>query len=110
MKLSYSTPSTMYIVTIAASTRNSSLPSDAWNASAGPLKRVMKLSGKPMSPSALRMSVTALPRDAPGARLNEIVVAGNWPRWLTSRGEGCTETVDIADSGTCPEVEVDDGR
>ena len=36
MKLSYSTPSTIYIVTIAARIRNSSFDNDAWNASAAP--------------------------------------------------------------------------
>jgi len=36
MKLSYSTPSTMYTVTIAARISSSVVPSEAWNASAAP--------------------------------------------------------------------------
>jgi hypothetical protein len=39
-----------------------------------------------------------------------MVVAGNWPRWLTSNGEGRTFTCAIADSGTSPPVAVEDGR
>ena len=31
---------------------------------------------------AVSIASTASPSEAPGARLNEIVAAGNWPRWL----------------------------
>ena len=33
-----------------------------------------------------RMALTAAPRDAPGARLKDTVVAGNCPMWLISVG------------------------
>jgi len=77
MKLSYSTPSTMYTVTIAAMIRNSSLARVAWKASAVPWKAVMTLAGMPISASALRMALTASPSAAPAARLNDTVVEGN---------------------------------
>ena len=44
-----------------------------------------------------------------GRRLNEIVVAGNWPRWLISSGAVLLLDVAIADSGTC-RCAGDDGR
>ena len=44
MKLSYSTPSTMYIVTTAARTSSSSFDSEASSAEAAPWKAVTKLS------------------------------------------------------------------
>ena len=46
MKLSYNTPSTMYIVTTAASTSSRVLDSEAWNAEAAPWKLVSILAGK----------------------------------------------------------------
>ena len=49
IKLSYNTPSTIYMVTIAARIRNSSFDSDAWKASAAPWKRIWNEAGKPMS-------------------------------------------------------------
>ena len=36
------------------------------------------------------IAVTASPREAPGARLNDTVVAGNWPRWLIAKGAVCS--------------------
>ncbi len=62
------------------------------------------LAGRPISASALRIASTAAPSEAPGARLNEIVAAGNWPRWLIDSGAVCSTTSAIADSGTCPLV------
>ena len=70
----------MYMVTIAARMSKGSLASDASKASAAPWKRVMKLLRRPMLFSASRMAVTASPSDAAGARLNEMVAAGNWAR------------------------------
>ena len=90
MKLSYSTPSTMYIVTIAASTSSSSFDSDASSAEAAPWNAVTKLSGRPMSVSAWRIAATAAPSDAPGVVSNEIVVAGN-----------CAEMADLQRPGFC---------
>ena len=76
----------MYIVTIAAMISSSSLASAAWKASAAPWNAVIMLAGRPISFSAFLIASTAAPSEAPGARLNEIVVAGNWPIWLTASG------------------------
>ena len=51
---------------------------------------------------AARIASTASPSEAPGARLKEMVAAGNWPRWLTSSGAGFSLTRATDDSGTCP--------
>ncbi len=99
--LSYSTPSTMYIVMMAARISHSSLDSDDWNASAAPWKLVCMLAGRPISCSAALMASTAAPSDAPRARLNEMVADGNWPWWLTTSEPGCSTTVAKAPSGTC---------
>ena len=48
----------------------------------------MKLAGMPIALSACWIASTAAPSEEPGARLNEIVVAGNWPRWVISSGPG----------------------
>ena len=77
MKLSYSTPSTMYTVTIAASTSSSSFDSDAVSAAAAPWNAVTKLSGSAISTSAWRIASTAAPSEDPAVVSNEIVVAGN---------------------------------
>ena len=65
----------MYMVTMAARISQSSLASDARNASAAPWKRICALAGSERSRCAASIAVTASPRDAPGARLNEIVAA-----------------------------------
>ncbi|KAG1433957.1 hypothetical protein G6F55_014626 [Rhizopus delemar] len=78
-------PSTMYMVTTAARISHSVLVSEFWNASAAPWNRVSTPAGKPISASAAMMASTALDSDAPGARLNEMVTAGNWPWWLIDR-------------------------
>ena len=62
-----------------------SLASDAWKACAVPWKFARRLAGTPRSPSTLWIAVTASPSDLPGARLNEIVIAGNCPWWLIDR-------------------------
>src|SRR4029453_18040305 len=59
MKLSYSTPSTMYIVTIAATISSTVLVSDAWKASAAPWKFVAIDAGIPISDSIALIAVTA---------------------------------------------------
>ena len=69
----------MYIVTIAARISQSSLASEARNASAAPWNSICMLAGN--CELALRR-LDGLDRVAerrPGARLNEIVAAGNWP-------------------------------
>ena len=60
----------------------------------------MTLSGRPMSACACLIAVTAPPSDAPGARLNEIVADGNWPRCETSSGAVCCCILAITASGT----------
>ena len=96
---------------IAARIRNSSLPSDAWKASAAPWKVVITLAGRPMSVSALRMAFTASPSEAPGARLNETVVAGKLAEVVDRERRGRVDTLAIsAESGTCPPTAVEEGR
>ena len=58
---------------------------------------MMTLAGRPISSSRLRMASTASPSDAPCARLKEMVVAGNWPRWLIESG-----AVRVADAWRAP--------
>ena len=71
----------------------------------------MKLLGRPTSFSACWIASTAAPSETPGAVLNEIVVAGNCPKWVINSGPVCCSTCTIADSGTWPlVVEDDDGR
>ena len=86
------------------------MSSDVWKASAAPWKLVMMLARHADLASApRRMASTASPSEAPGARLKETVVAGNWPRRSICSGAVCSSKVAIADSGTClPPVE--DGR
>ena len=95
---------------IAAMISRSSLPRAAWKASAAPWKVVIMLAGSPISRSALRIALTASPSEAPGARLNDTVAAGNWPRWLTAIGAVCWMNWAIADNGTWPLVAVEEGR
>src|SRR3954468_22855754 len=90
----------MYMVTIAARISSSVLPSEDWNASAAPWKRVRRLAGSPSYASAERIDLTASPSEAPRARLNEIVVDGNCPRWLITSEVGRSDTRAIADRRT----------
>src|SRR5215472_13850766 len=46
------------------------------------------------------MALTASPSDAPGARLNEMVAAGNWPWWLMVRGALVRSILAIEVNGT----------
>src|SRR5260370_21598561 len=96
----------MYIVTIAASSRKISLVREDSNAELAPRKFAMKLVGSFISCCAARISRTASPSDAPGAKLNEIVAAGNWPRYPNRNGVSLIEPVLIADSGTWPAPDV----
>src|SRR5580700_4990371 len=97
----------MYIVTIAATRRKTSLVSEDSNAELAPRKLAIKLVGSFISCCTVRISRTASPSDAPGARLNEIVEAGNWPRCPIRKGVSLIEKVEIADNGTCPAPEVE---
>src|SRR5215470_2274632 len=91
----------MYIVTMAARMRSSVFTSDARKARAAPWKLVRTLGGMRISFSAFSMASTASPSEAFGARLNEIVVEGNCPRWLIEREPGRSLTFATAESGTC---------
>ena len=82
--------------------------SDDWNAAAVPWNAVMKLSGRPASASCCWMASMAAPSETPGAVLNEMVVAGNWPKWVITSGPDFCSRCEIADSGTWPLVEDDD--
>ncbi len=77
------------------------LESEARKASAAPWKLVRTLGGTPMSRSAASIAFTAPPSEARGARLNDTVVEGNWPRWLMASEEGRSMIFAIEPSGTC---------
>jgi len=64
---------------IAARISSGSLVSDERNSAALPENEVATVSGKLISFVARLMASTAAPSDAPGARLNDSVTAGNWP-------------------------------
>ncbi|MNO42995.1 hypothetical protein D3C76_332000 [compost metagenome] len=79
------------MVTTAARISSSVLDSEAWNASAAPWKRVCTPAGIPMSCCTCSITLTASPSATPGARLNDIITAGNWPIWaMASCAERCS--------------------
>ena len=80
MKLSYSTPSTMYMTSTAASSSSSSLLRLLRKASAAPWKVVWMLAGRPMLVLGRLDRLDGGAQRGSRARLNETVVAGNWAR------------------------------
>ncbi len=70
------------MVTTAARISSKVLDSDAWKASAAPWNWVCTPTGMPISCFTWSMISTPLPRAMPGARLNDIITAGNWPIWV----------------------------
>ena len=50
----------------------------------------------------VRMTSGDKASEAPGARLNDTVVDGNWPRWLISSGEAPSVILTTVSSGTWP--------
>ena len=86
---------------MAARISQSWFVSDALKASAAPWSFTCVLAGRPMSRCAASTAFTASPSDAPGARLKEIVAAGNWPMRLTTSGAARSVTRASADSGIC---------
>src|SRR3984885_7346559 len=82
MKLSYSTPRTMYTVTRAARISRASFPEEFSKAAAVPWKLACTLAGKFISLAVLLIASMAWPSEALSARLNETVTEGNWPWWL----------------------------
>ncbi len=87
-------------MTIAARTSAGSLASDWLNACAVPAKSARTLGGVPMRAWARTMAFTASPSDSPGARLKEIVTAGNCPWWLMASGVVVVVSWTIVLSGT----------
>ena len=85
MKLSYSTPRTIYTVTRAARISRASLEREFSKAAAVPWKLAWTLGGRSKSFSTLLMASMASPSAAFCARLNEMVTEGNWPWWLIER-------------------------
>src|SRR5579871_1461839 len=99
------------MATTEAMMRNTSLAREDWKAAAVPWKAVVKLMGRPSERSACSMASTAAPRETPGAVLKEMVVAGNWPKWVISSGPVRCSRWTMAESGTWPlVVDDDDGR
>src|SRR5579885_561461 len=75
------------------------LPSEDWNCSAAPANMVVMVEGSVLSASVLT-SASALPSDAPGARLKEMVTEGICPLWLTDSGPIVVAILTKASSGT----------
>src|SRR5512133_676157 len=88
-----------------------SLASDAWNAAAEPWNVACMLAGSPTSCRAWFTALIASPSDVRGARLNEMVTAGNCPRWFTLIGPVVSSMWANALSGTCDPDEnaIEDG-
>ena len=79
--------------------------SDCWNACAVPWKPVAIVAGTLSSRFARSIASVACPSAVFGARLKEIVTAGNCPWWLMESGAtGTVVQVAKAASGTCPPV------
>ena len=60
--------------------------SDDWKAWAVPWNEPSSVIGVLSSACTCWMRSTASPSAVPGARLNEMVTAGNWPWWLMVSG------------------------
>ena len=91
----------MYTATRAAAISRGSPASEVRNACAVPWKVPSTEAGRPSPCSIRSICATASPRDAPRARLNEIVTAGNWLWWLLASGAtGTVSSLTRVDSGT----------
>ena len=75
---------------------------EAWKAWAVPWKLPRMLAGSPIFWVVASMAFTASPRETPGARLKDRVVAGNCPWWLMTSGPVVSSTRVMALSGTWP--------
>ena len=95
---------------IAAASRSTSFDRADWKACAAPWKLTAKLGGRSISLSACPIASTASPREAPGARLNEIVVTGNCFRCEICSGAVWTVKLATDGSGVWPVVVAADGR
>src|ERR1019366_1950984 len=85
--------------------RIGSLASDACKEAAVPWNAACTLSGMFKSFCALLIASVASPREAPGARLKEIVTTGNCPWRLTDSGAFCASKWVKALRGTAPPPE-----
>jgi hypothetical protein len=71
------------------------------NSAASALKEPVTESGSSISRSTLLIALTALPREASGARSKEIVAAGNCSSWAIDKGAVVRRTLAMVASGTC---------
>jgi hypothetical protein len=88
----------------AISASHGSASFDSWNACAVPLNEPWIDAGMPIPSVARSIDATAWLSETPGAALNEITVAGNWP-WCpteSATADGTTRT--SCESGTCAPV------
>src|SRR5215510_9145663 len=79
---------------------------ESWNDCAVPWNEVEIVSGSLRLATVFSTPLTASLSDMPGARLNDTVTAGTWPRWLIVAGPTELPNFVTADSGTSC---VDDG-
>src|SRR6202043_1319868 len=95
----------------AAAIRIGSLDSDSWNAAAVPWNEPVMVRGAPSWSRRFCTIWVAWPSDTPGARLNEMVVAGNSLWWLMVRlAVALGSTLTNSDSGTVLPVSGDSTR
>src|ERR1700752_2893902 len=73
---------------------------ESWNDCAAPWNEVVMVSGILRSRTVLSTPATASESDTPGARLNDTVTAGTWPRWLIVAAPTELPKRVTADSGT----------
>src|ERR1035438_131004 len=73
---------------------------ELWNSFTVPWNLVEIPGGMRRSRMAASTWPAAWPREKPGFRLNEIVVAGNWPKWLMLDGRTCLPVFTMVSSGT----------
>src|SRR5258708_15967969 len=90
--------------------RIGSFASEAWKARAAPRKPVWIDGGRLISRAAPLMASTASPREAPGARLNEIVTAGDCPLGGVAGGGARPRPLAPAGSGPLPPAPPGGGR
>src|SRR5208282_200858 len=79
---------------------NGSLDSELVNDAAVPWKAACRLGGMRISFCALSTAVMAFPSAAFGARLNDTVMAGNWPWWVMESASVVFSKREKALSGT----------
>src|SRR5262245_48543676 len=90
----------MYIARPASRNRNGKVAREDLNACAVPADWPWMLAGMPICEAARSIAIVAGPSATPGDRLKEIVVAGNWPWWLTDSGTVVWDSLTNVDSGT----------